>query len=74
MVYTMNMPKQSSPKLTRADVLRIAAAAEVDPRSVERFVLGQPMRGLTRDRIERAIAEYQAQQPHGAVEREGGAR
>jgi DNA-binding LacI/PurR family transcriptional regulator len=47
----------SSPRLTRRTIIRLAAAGDVDPRSVERVARGEPVRDRVRARIEEAARE-----------------
>lgn len=51
-------------------VLQVAAAAPADPRSVRKYLRGEPVRGLAGDRIARAIRlrdhAADAAQPAGA--------
>lgn len=46
----------SSAKPRPIDVMRIAVAAEADPRTVQKFLRGKAVRGMVEDRIGRAVA------------------
>jgi len=50
----VNMPTLSIPAHVR---LRIAAAADVDPRTVKKFCEGKDVKGRPGERIERALRE-----------------
>lgn len=53
---------------TREQVLRIAAQAEVDPRTVERCVNGKAgVRPSSANRIQRAIKTLRIRKPKGAA-------
>lgn len=41
--------------MTRADILRVAAEAVCDPRTVAKFTQGQPVRALAAERIREAM-------------------
>jgi hypothetical protein len=43
--------------LTRSQVLRVAAEAQVDPRTVRRYADGQNVRGLPAERIAAALVQ-----------------
>lgn len=49
------MQHDGAPGADRILILEIAAAAPADPRSVAKFLRGEPVRGMTADRIRRAI-------------------
>jgi len=51
------MPARRPKKLTAHTTRCIAAASATDPRTVRRFVKGQPMKSTTQARVERAIIE-----------------
>jgi hypothetical protein len=51
------MSKTRIIKPARADVLRLAADAEVDARTAENFLAGRPIKNLSRVRCERAQAK-----------------
>lgn len=53
MMYMMLVMRR--PKLERSDVMRVAAEAEVDPRSVTRWCAGLSMKSIVQARIERAV-------------------
>jgi DNA-binding LacI/PurR family transcriptional regulator len=42
-------------KLTKDQVLRVASDASCDPRTVERYLRGETVRGKVRERIEEAL-------------------
>ena len=41
----------------------LAVAADADPRTIRRFLAGQPVRGLSSERIARALRKLGIQQP-----------
>jgi hypothetical protein len=44
-------------RLPAHQLRRISVAAEVDPRTVARFIAGAPTKGLHRERVERALRD-----------------
>lgn len=44
-------------RVTKQDVLRLAAQALVDPRSAAKYLAGGALKPLTHERLERAAAE-----------------
>ena len=46
--------------LTQHELRKVAVLAECDPRSVARYLRGQPVKALTRERIGRALTELRA--------------
>lgn len=53
--YRNLMSKKKPEPLTAREVLTIALASETDPRTVLRFLRGEPVRGLSADRIKREM-------------------
>jgi hypothetical protein len=51
------------PTISNADVHRIAAESEVDPRTIRRAYEGQVVRGASRTRIERATKKLRIAPP-----------
>ncbi len=49
--------------LTRQEILQIAAKALADPRTVERWARGEPIRGMALERVERAAKELRIKRP-----------
>lgn len=43
------------PTMVAHDIRKVAVEAMVDPRTVERYLDGKPLKGLTRERIRRAM-------------------
>ena len=50
------MVRSSCGMLRNVDVIRIAAAATADPRTVKRFLRGSPVRSMCEHRIAAAVA------------------
>ena len=60
----MNFVKSQTPPMSKkapsrslGDILRIAAAAQCDPRTVRSYLAGQDVRPLLKERIEMALKE-----------------
>lgn len=51
---TPQHPRNSIPRHVR---LRIASAADVDPRTLDRYLAGRPTRGMGSERIAKRLAE-----------------
>jgi hypothetical protein len=50
-------PPRSDRKLTRSERFRVAGLAFVDPRSVDKYFAGAPLRDSTAERITNAIRD-----------------
>lgn len=50
-------------KLTPAQVIKVAAAADVDPRTVRRYIAGEGGYSRTADRIAKALQELGIENP-----------
>lgn len=48
-------PSTNAPWLRAAMVRRLAVAADADPRTVRRYLIGCPIRGMVAERIRRAV-------------------
>ncbi len=44
-------------RLSRHQELEVAVKASADPRTVRKVVAGEPVRGVARERVERALRE-----------------
>jgi hypothetical protein len=52
------MPAQTAPRPTLLQIRAIATSGQVDERTVKRFLAGEPVRPMLRERIQAALAQH----------------